>query len=236
VEPTDYNRRAWDEIHRRRADAMKGRLEIPEPVRERLPELNGKHVLHLQCATGESTSQLSELGALVTGIDISAEALALARERAPTAVFIQADVQQLPIQLERGRFDLVYTGGGVLNWLHDLDAWLHGIVSTLRPGGALLLYDGHPVGTCLDLTLRWREDYFDEEPQPNVGWEHFDLSGEPAQEQKVERFWRVGQIVTAVAQSGLLLRSFEEFPEFDPWHHRDRRVPGDFILLADKPA
>ena len=99
-----------------------------------------------------------------------------------------------------------------------------------------MLYDGHPVGTCLDLTLRWREDYFDEEPQPNVGWEHFDLSGEPAQERKVERFWRVGQIVTAVAQSGLLLRSFEEFPEFDPWHHRDKRVPGDFILLADKPA
>jgi SAM-dependent methyltransferase len=236
VEPTDYNRRAWDEIHRRRADAMGRRLGIPEPVRERLPELKGKHVLHLQCATGESTSQLSELGALVTGIDISAEALAVARERAPTAAFIQADVQQLPIQLERGRFDLVYTGGGVLNWLHDLDAWLHGIVSTLRPGGTLLLYDGHPIGKCLDLTLRWREDYFDEEPQPNVGWEHFDLSGEPAQEQKVERFWRVGQIVTAVARSGLLLRSFEEFPEFDPWHHRDRRVPGDFILLAEKPA
>jgi SAM-dependent methyltransferase len=236
VEPTDYNRRAWDEIHRRRADAMGRRLGIPEPVRERLPELKGKHVLHLQCATGESTSQLSELGALVTGIDISAEALAVARERAPTAAFIQADVQQLPIQLERGRFDLVYTGGGVLNWLHDLDAWLHGIVSTLRPPGTLLLYDGHPVGKCLDLTLRWREDYFDEEPQPNVGWEHFDLSGEPAQEQKVERFWRVGQIVTAVARSGLLLRSFEEFPEFDPWHHRDRRVPGDFILLAEKPA
>jgi SAM-dependent methyltransferase len=236
VEPTDYNRRAWDEIHRRRADAMGRRLGIPEPVRERLPELKGKHVLHLQCATGESTSQLSELGALVTGIDISAEALAVARERAPTAAFIQADVQQLPIQLERGRFDLVYTGGGVLNWLHDLDAWLHGIVSTLRPRGTLLLYDGHPVGKCLDLTLRWREDYFDEEPQPNVGWEHFDLSDEPAEEQKVERFWRVGQIVTAVARSGLLLRSFEEFPEFDPWHHRDRRVPGDFILLAEKPA
>jgi SAM-dependent methyltransferase len=236
MEPTDYNRRAWDEIHRRRADAMEGRLGIPEPVRERLPELSGKHVLHLQCATGESTAQLSELGALVTGIDISAEALAVARERAPTAVFIQADAQQLPIQLERGRFDLVYTGGGVLNWLYDLDAWLHGIVSTLRPRGVFVLYDGHPVGQCLDLTLRWRESYFDEAPQPNVGWEHFDLSGEPAEEQKVERFWRLGQIVTAVAQSSLLLRSLEEFPEFDPWRHRDKRVPGDFILLADKPG
>jgi len=234
MEPTEHNRRAWDEIHRRRPDAMTGRPGIPQPVRERLPELKGKHVLHLQCATGESTAQLSELGALVTGIDISSEALTIARERAPTAAFIQADVQDLPIQLERGRFELVYTGGGVLNWLHDLDAWLHGIRSALRSGGRLLLYDGHPSGKCLDVTLRWREDYFDEEPQPNVGWEHFDLSGEPAHEEKVERFWRMGEIVTAVAQSGLLLRSLEEFPEFDPWRHRDRRVPGDFILVADK--
>jgi SAM-dependent methyltransferase len=236
VEPTEHNRRAWDEVHRRRADAMTNRLGIPARVRERLPELDGKHVLHLQCASGESTAQLAELGALVTAVDISAEALAIARERAPTAAFIHADVQQLPIQLERGRFDLVYTGGGVLIWLHDLDAWLHGIVGALKPGGHLVLYDGHPIGACLDMTLRWREDYFDESPQPSVGWDHFELSGVPAEEQKVERFWRLGQIVTAVARSGLLLRSLEEFPEFDPWRHRDRRVPGDFILIADKPA
>jgi SAM-dependent methyltransferase len=235
VEPTEHNRRAWDEVHRRRADAMTERLGIPAPVRERLPELHEKHVLHLQCATGESTVQLAELGAFVTAVDISAEALAVARDRAPTVAFIHADVQQLPIQLERGRFDLVYTGGGVLNWLQDLDGWLRGIVGALRPGGELLLYDGHPVGACLDMTLRWREDYFDDSPQRNVGWDHFELQGAPAQEQKVERFWRVGQIVTAVAQSGLALRSLEEFPEFDPWRHRDRRVPGDFILIANKP-
>jgi SAM-dependent methyltransferase len=236
MEPTEHNRRAWDEVHRRRADVMAERLAIPAPVRERLPELSGKHVLHLQCATGESTAQLIELGALVTGVDVSEEALAVAREPAPTAALIQADVQELPLQLQRGRFDLVYTGGGVLAWLHDLDAWLQGVVTALRPGARFLLYDGHPVGACLDLTLRWREDYFDEQPQANVGWGHFELPGEPAQEQKVERFWRLGEIVTAVAKSGLLLRSLEEFPEFDPWRHRDRRVPGDFILIADKHA
>jgi len=92
VEPTDYNRRAWDEIHRRRADAMAGQLGIPETVRERLPEIKGKHVLHLQCATGESTAELAELGALVTGVDISAEATAVARERVPNGVFFEADV------------------------------------------------------------------------------------------------------------------------------------------------
>jgi len=140
VEPTDYNRRAWDEIHRRRADAMADQLGIPETIRERLPDVKGKHVLHLQCATGESTAELAELGALVTAVDISAEATAVARERVPNAVFLEADVQQLPLQLERGRFDLVYTGGGIFHWLHDLDAWAGGIASALRPGGLLLAY------------------------------------------------------------------------------------------------
>ena len=66
MEPTDQNRKAWDEIHRRRTQAMAGQLGIPAGIRELLPDVEGKHVLHLQCATGESTAELVELGALVT--------------------------------------------------------------------------------------------------------------------------------------------------------------------------
>jgi SAM-dependent methyltransferase len=237
VEPTEHNRRAWDEIHRRRAEVMAGQLGIPPAVRQRLPDIDGKHVLHLQCATGESTVQLVELGALVTGVDVSSEAIAIARERAPTAAFVQADVQELPLQLERGRFDLVYTGGGVFHWLHDLDAWARGIVSALRLGGTLLAYDDHPVSACVDVTGHWREDYFNEAPLVGVGWRHFELRGEPAQEEKHERFWRLGQIVSAVAGSGLVLRSLEEFSSIYKtyWRDKDPRVPGQFVLLADKP-
>jgi SAM-dependent methyltransferase len=237
VEPTEHNRRAWDEIHRRRTDAMAGRLGIPPAVRERLPEIDGKHVLHLQCATGESTVQLVELGGLVTAVDVSGEAITVAQESAPTAAFVQSDVQQLPLQLERARFDVVYTGGGVFHWLHDLDAWAHGIASALKPGGTLLAYDDHPVSACVDVTSHWREDYFNEEPLVGVGWRHFELSGEPAREEKHERFWRLGQIVTAVAGAGLTVRSLEEFSSIYKtyWREKDPRVPGQFILLAEKP-
>jgi SAM-dependent methyltransferase len=237
MEPTERNRRAWDEIHRRRADAMEGRLGIPDAVRERLPDVDGKHVLHLQCATGESTAALAEMGALVTGVDVSGEAVAVARERVPTAVFLQADVQQLPLQLERGRFDLVYTGGGIFQWLHDLDAWAHGVAGALKPGGILLAYDDHPVSACVDKASRWRDDYFNEEPLVGVGWRHFELPGQPAQEEKHQRFWRLGQIVTAVAGSGLVVRSLEEFSTIYKtyWREKDPRVPGQFVLIADKP-
>src|SRR5919198_239866 len=201
MEPTERNRRAWDEIHRRRSDAMAGRLGIPDAIRERLPDVNGKHVLHLQCATGESTAELAKLGALVTG------------------------------------FDLVYTGGGIFPWLQDLDAWAHGVAGALKAGGTLLAYDDHPVSACVDQASHWREDYFNEDPLVGVGWRHFDLPGDPAQEEKHQRFWRLGQIVTAVAGSGLVIRSLEEFSTIYEtyWREKDPRVPGQFVLLADKP-
>ena len=102
-------------------------------------------MLHLQCATGESTAELAELGALVTGVDISAEALDVARERWPDIAWVQADVHDLPSELKRGRFDLVYTAEGVLAWLLDLDAWAAGIAAALRSGGDFLLHEEHPV-------------------------------------------------------------------------------------------
>jgi SAM-dependent methyltransferase len=236
MEPTEGNRRAWDEIHRRRAQALGDQLGIPEPIRGLLPDVSGKHVLHLQCATGESTAELIDLGALVTAVDISAEGIAAARERAPNASFVQADVHELPLELRRGRFDLVFTGGGVLVWLHDLDTWAGGIASALKPAGELLLYDDHPVFACLDDTLHWGEDYFDESLLVSAGPQQFQLSGEPAGDENRERFWRLGQVVSAVGRAGLRVTALEEFPTIYAtyWRPQDRRVPGQFALRAEK--
>jgi SAM-dependent methyltransferase len=156
MEPTDQNRRAWDEVHRPLEHPVAG---LPPAVEERLPELHGKHVLHLACGTGEATAELAGLGALVTGVDVSAEAVAAARERVPAVAFDQGDPNQLPVELRRARFDLVYSPVG-----DAVDAWAAGVVSALRPGGELLVHDEHPVLGCLDEVLHWREDYF-EEPQ-----------------------------------------------------------------------
>jgi len=235
VEPTEQNRKAWNEIHRRRTEAMAGQLGIPAGIRELLPDVEGKHVLHLQCATGESTLELVELGALVTAVDISTEAIEVARERAPDVAYVHADVHEFPLELHRGRFDLVYTGGGVMHWLHDLDAWAAGIAAALKPGGTFLLYDSHPVSKCVDPLGHWRDDYFDESLQVSTGWVHFDLPGEPATEEKHERHWQLGQIVEAVAGAGLRVTRLAEFQTLYKWLQRDRRVPWEFALLAEKP-
>jgi SAM-dependent methyltransferase len=215
VEPTDQNRSAWDEIHRSRTRAASEQLLIPEQIFDLIPDVEGKHVLHLQCATGEATAQLVERGALVTAVDVSAEEIEIARERAPDVAYYQADVHELPLELHRGRFDLVFTGGDVLSSIRDLDQWLSGIATTLKPGGTLLLYDSHPVTDRLDPLGHWRDNYFDSSD---------------------ERAWRLEEVVNAVIGAGLPVTRLAEFQTLFKGLQRDRRVPWNFALLAEKPA
>ena len=56
MEPTEHNRRAWDDIHQRRAAAVTGERGLPSQVRHALAGLEKKRVLDLQCGTGESTA------------------------------------------------------------------------------------------------------------------------------------------------------------------------------------
>jgi SAM-dependent methyltransferase len=163
------------------------------------------------CGTGEATAQLAELGGVVTGVDSSGAVLEAARERWPSILWVQADPEALPRELRRGRFDLVYSGPGSLAMVRDLETWLSGIVSTLREGGDLLLFEEHPVALCVDGLMHWRESYF------------------------AEGSLRLGQIVSAVTRSGLTLRALEEYPaRRDNWRHHDARVPGTFLLYAQR--
>jgi len=227
VEPTDENIRAFEDLHRQRIEALSDRPGIPDAIRSLLPGLEGKHVLHLMCGTGEASAELADLGALVTGVDVWDEALAAARKRFPNVAFVHSDPQELPLQLQRHRMDLVYAGGGVLRYVHDLGAVVAGSSAALRPGGELVLWDTHPALECLELTsLRWREDYF-------AGT--LPVGPRLAPERTVS-LWRLGEIVSAVAAGGFVVRRLEEFPSVSAVRRHDPRVPGEFALMAVKPT
>jgi SAM-dependent methyltransferase len=213
MEPTDHNRRAWDEIHRQRAQGLSGERGLPKQVRSALADLDKKRVLDLQCGTGESTAELAELGAIVTGVDSSGQALELARESWPSILWVQADPQLLPAELRRGRFDLVYAGLGSLLPITDLEDWMRGIAAALRSDGELLLFEEHPVALCVDGLMHWRESYFAEGSR------------------------RLGQIVNAATRAGLVLRALEEYPaRSDDFRRHDGRIPGTFLLYARKSS
>jgi SAM-dependent methyltransferase len=210
VWPTDQNREAWDERFGRRPVEGRG---LPDAVRGRLSDLDGKHVLHLACGTGEATADLRALGALVSGIDPSAEALAVARERAPDAAFFQAELHELPLQLRRRRFSVVYAGDGALAQVPKPGLLAASAASALRKNGRLVVCDHHPVIDCVDpVDLRWRESYFEEGRR------------------------RLGQIVTAFVGVGLTLVELDELPPPAKEHggRHDPRIPAEFLLVATK--
>jgi SAM-dependent methyltransferase len=206
MEPTELNRRAWDEIHRRQqGDA------IPQQVRDRLPPLAGLRALHLQCGDGLATVELAAAGALVTGVDSAPEALEAARTAAPELPWVHGDAEQLPGELRRARFDLVFMDLGSFDGIADLDAWAAGVHAALRPLGWLVVYEQHPAAACLDAALHWRDDYF-------------------------QSPWTLGGLVTAVSQAGLAVKRLEEYPaRRDAWRRQDPRVPAEFLLRAEKP-
>jgi SAM-dependent methyltransferase len=209
MEPTEENIRAWDAAHRARAEPV----ELPAIVQRTLGDLKGKRVLHLHCATGEATAALAELGAVVTGVDARPGALETARERWPKILWVDGDPQSLPRQLRRGRFDLVYSGEGVLGHLDDLDGWAIGIAAALREQGELLVFDDHPVADCVDAFLHWRSDYFRDPNDP-------------------DRLWRLGQVVSTLARAGLRIQALEEYPGGTSRRGHDRRIPATFLLYA----
>ncbi|HZT85779.1 MAG TPA: methyltransferase domain-containing protein [Gaiellaceae bacterium] len=213
MEPTEENLRAWDAVHRARAEPV----ALPSVVARTLGELKGKRVLHLLCGTGEATATLAELGAIATGVDPRPAALEAARERWPKILWIDGNPQSLPRQLRRGRFDLVYSGEGVLGGLDDLDGWATGIGAALRGHGELLVFDDHPVADCVDGLMRWRSDYFRDPADPDP-------------------LWRIGQVVSALARAGLHVEALEEYPGGTSRRGHDRRVPATFLLYARRAS
>lgn len=205
MEPTDVNRRAFDELHRRRGEERRG---LPPIVELTLGDLTEKRVLHLHAGGGEASARLAGLGAVVTAVDPSEERLEAARERWPRILWIQAEPQALPPELRRARFDLVYSPEGVLSQLDDLDAWAAGLAAALHPRGELLMFEEHPVADCVDGLLRWHLDYFRPEAP------------------------RLGTIVTALARAGFTVEALEEYPGDAALRRHDRRLPGSFLLYA----
>ena len=254
---TQQNRRAWNEIAGVRektfpqagffADGgttLDGRAL--ETVKQIFGQVAGLSVLHLQCATGEDTLSWAVLGAQATGVDISDEQIELARQKAAaanlTVDFYAADIYDLPDELHRASFDVVFTGGGALVWLPDLSRWASMVATCLKPGGRLILLEEHPLASCLWVEggrLVLEEDYFSRGRAYEVsGWYHF-KGGESAKETKYEFVWPLGDVVTAVAQAGLVIERLEEFAGGPDWRFGSQqdtmlRLPGEFLLTARK--
>lgn len=96
------------------------------------------NVLDVACGTGDMAVSLVERGCTVTGIDLSEEMLAIARQKAPMVTFLIADAEHLPFP--DASFDAVTCAFGVRNFVH-LEQGLNEMLRVLKPGGQLVILE-----------------------------------------------------------------------------------------------
>jgi len=118
------NRAWWDELtplhvasaFYKTENFRRGKNVLDPIARERLADVAGKRLLHLQCHFGLDTLSLARMGAQVTGLDFSAPAIAAARrlaaETGVPARFVEADVLDPPEDLKD--FDIVFASWGAI--------------------------------------------------------------------------------------------------------------------------
>ena len=186
-----------------------------------LGDITGLRGIHLQCHIGTDTISLGRLGARMTGLDYSSEAVAKARDLAvrvgADVDFVESDVYAAPRVVEPGGFDLVYSSLGSVQYLPRIRDWAQVVATLLRPGGLLFMRESHPVVWSLrdvgDDRLVVDGAYF-ERPEP----ERFDrpdtyAAGGTTFATADSYEWNhgLGEIVSAVLDAGLRLTALVEY-------------------------
>ena len=171
----EENKQSWNKrtaVHKDSAfydldSFKKGKSSLNRIELEELGDVTGKSLLHLQCHFGMDTMSWAKAGADCVGVDLSDEAINLAKEINAElnlqTEFLCCNVYDLKQHLDK-KFDIVFTSYGTIGWLPDLDAWAAIIAHFLKPGGIFYIADFHPVLWMMDEKFEQvKYDYFNTE-------------------------------------------------------------------------
>jgi SAM-dependent methyltransferase len=247
------NRARWDaaaENWGRMADgrgiwqacSKKPELALAAEELRALGDVRGKSVCVLGSGDNQVVFALAGMGANVTSVDLSANQLAIAQDRARTLGltinFLRADVTELG-ELADSTFDLVFTGGHVAVWVSDLNRYYREAARILSPGGRFIVSEYHPfcrVWKDQKGPLVIEHHYFDRGPH------RFDattdiLSRATGSLESFEFHWTVADYLSAVMASGCRIDSVEEFGNApDGWEAAEMEgLPVRLMICATKP-
>jgi 2-polyprenyl-3-methyl-5-hydroxy-6-metoxy-1,4-benzoquinol methylase len=228
--------------------------------KELLGDISGLSVVHLLCNAGQDTLSIANMGAVVTGVDMSDTAIAYARtlsvDSGVPATFSRMDVFEwfdAAAQLHQ-QFDIVFCSYGVVWWLSDVQAWARGIATVLKPGGRFITVDYHPVMMlfneqgmrvfsyfCQEKVAPMEEgvpDYVAARGKGLSDTEYVEGISAFRNPYKAYRFaWGIGEIVTALLSAGLQVRHLQEYPHvngYNPFLQMENRGH-QWFLPADQP-
>jgi ubiquinone/menaquinone biosynthesis C-methylase UbiE len=248
----ETNKRRWNELVDIHAKSKEydlenfntGKNSLHRVELEKLGDVKGKRLLHLQCHFGLDTISWARLGAKVTGVDFSETAIELAREIAKKvgvdAEFVCSNVFDLTKVLE-GEYDIVFTSYGVLCWLKDIDGWARIITHYLKKGGVFLLAESHPFMWVFDDAseeLKLKYSYWhNEEP---LSWEddgtYADKDAKVTNKKSYEWQHTVSDVLNALIKAGLTIDEVGEYPDL-VWAYTpaSKRVDDEYFRIPGDP-
>jgi SAM-dependent methyltransferase len=237
----NINKEAWDKrtkVHVSSkfydVDAFKnGRSSLNTIELEQVGNVNGKKLLHLQCHFGQDTLSWARQGALVTGVDLSTEAIEQANklkvDLGLEATFIANDIYQYGDESTE-EFDVVFTSYGVLCWLPDLSLLAKTIANSLTTGGEFHLVEFH---TFSDLLCGY--SYFPRST-PDVDDEGtYTENCDGNKSTMVTWAHSLSEVIDALITAGLSIECFKEYA-YSPYNSVENleHVPGHGYQLLHK--
>jgi len=258
---TESNRAAWDEaapLHREHNQAdllarfrQPGHSELDVIETAILLDLGvaGKDVAQLCCNNARELISVRNMGArCCVGFEGAAGFVEQAQELNAAAgldcAFVLGDVYAIPAEYDAG-FDIVTVTIGVLNWMPDVDGFFAVAARLLRPGGALFIYEQHPImdmvepGEAHDPVV-WSDSYF--RVGPRVYCEGLDYFGGAIYEAKpvYETQHTMAAVIMAGVKAGLTLKDFAEHPQHisNTWYNVEQQgpeLPMCYTLVMEKP-
>ncbi len=209
-------------------------------------------MLHLQCHFGMDSLNWARLGANVTGVDLSDEAIKEAKrlndELGMNTKFICCNVFDLLPQNKEsskvsppigggdlpagqagleGAFDIVFTSYGVVGWLPDLDKWAEIISHYLKPGGIFYMAEFHPVVWMFDDEFT-HVKYFYNNREVIVTENKGTYTDRTADIKAKEYGWNHGlsEVLNALIKQGLEIEMFNEHM-YSPYPCFNKMVQGE---------
>lgn len=192
-----------------------------------LGDLKGKSLLHLQCHFGQDSLSLARMGAKVTGVDLSDEAIATAQElAADTALdadFICSDIYDLPRHLDK-QFDVVFTSYGTIGWLPDLTKWAAIVSRYLKPDGQFIFAEFHPAVWMFDNDFAYVQySYFNREAIVEMEEGTYTDKSAPIKMKSIGWNHSIDEVLQNLIDAGLNIRRFAEF-DYSPYNCLSKMV------------
>ncbi len=211
-------------------------------------EVAGKDVAQICCNNGREILSVKSLAAgRCVGFDQSGAFLAQGRRLAEaggiTCDFVAGDVYKIPATYD-GAFDIVLITIGVFGWMPELGAFFDVVTRLLKPGGALLVYEEHPIMNMFEPgaadPLKPVNSYFKAEPFEDTGAIVYDGTQDLPGETQYWFVHKLSDIMTACLERGLAIKHVREYPhnissaEFEIYDGQDAQLPLSYILVARK--